>query len=174
MPHAKGIARHRFLDTAITCAAAHTALTHKPSSTEESGVAAGLRADKKCSKYVSLCSAVSSEFIPAVIERGGTFDDRLVGFVKSITGDHDRDPALEDYTFSTRSNTSYLAGRMCFAAILADAYMIDSIIGLDTRHDDPQQSPPPGAAQHGRPQWPTQQDIEGIGGQMPYETARGR
>ena len=83
----------------------------------EAGVAAEMRAAKKCSKYVKLCAEISGQFVPAVVERRGTFNDALVGFVKRLGGDQDRDPhpgQHDDYVFSTRSKTTYMAGRICF------------------------------------------------------------
>ena len=128
-----------------------------------------LRAAKKCNKYDHLCAGVSSSFVAGVIERRGTVCDGLVGLIKRLGGDQDREPGQhDDYVFSTRSKTSYMAGRMCFATVIADAFMVDTIIGIDTRHDDDEQRPS-GRSRNGYIPHPTRQDIEGRGGQTAFE-----
>ena len=52
--------------------------------------------------------------------------------IKMLTGDGDRDPLVDDdYVFATRSRTTYLASHLCFATVIADAYMLDTF----TSHD---------------------------------------
>ena len=107
--------------------------------------------------------------MPTVVERRGAFCDALVGLIKRLGGDQDRDPGQhDDYVFSTRSKTSYMAGRMCFAAVIADALMVDTIIGIDARHDDSEQRAA-GRPRDGYIQYPSRRDIEGMGGQTAFE-----
>ena len=42
----------------------------------------------------------------------------------------------DDVTFSQSSRSTYMAGMIGLAAVVADAAMIDSVIGLDVRRDD--------------------------------------
>ena len=56
-------------------------------------------------------SPSSGHFYPAVIERFGAFGSQLVGLIKMLTGDGDRDPlADDDYVFATRSRTTDIPG----------------------------------------------------------------
>ena len=41
-----------------------------------------------------------------------------------------------DVTFSQSSRSTYMAGMIGLAAVVADAAMVDSVIGLDVRRDD--------------------------------------
>ena len=71
-------------------------------------------------------------FYPAVIERFGAFGNQLVGLIKMLTGDGDRDPlADDDYVFATRSRTTYLVSHLCFTTVIADAYMMDAFMSHD-------------------------------------------
>ena len=66
-----------------------------------------------------------------MIERFGAFGGQLVG-LKMLTGDGDRDPLVDDdYVFATRSRTTYLTSHLCFATVIADAYMLDSFMSQD-------------------------------------------
>ena len=49
----------------------------------------------------------------------------------SISGDGDRDPLCDDYTFSSRSNTTYVAQMVVFATVIADACMLSDVIDCD-------------------------------------------
>jgi hypothetical protein len=54
----------------------------------------------------------------------------VTGFLKLISGDGDRDPWGDDYTFSSRSNTTHLAhGRGRGGD--ADACMVSNVIDCD-------------------------------------------
>ena len=53
-----------------------------------------------------------------------------------ITGDGDRDPRADDYSFSARSCTSYVAQHVVFAAVVADACMVDRVIEADVHGCD--------------------------------------
>ena len=104
LPHFFGPGRHLFLDTAITDPGVGAALAAQPSSAHASGVAAELRADKKVAKYGHLAAGVSSSFRAAVVERFGACCDSLVGFIRTLCGDGDRDALRsEDFTFSANA-----------------------------------------------------------------------
>ena len=61
----------------------------------------------------------------------------LVGLISQLCGDGDRDRMRhDDVTFSQSSRTTYMAGMIGLAAVVADAAMVDSVIGLDVRSDD--------------------------------------
>ena len=124
LPHRFGPGRHLFLDVAVTDPATQTALGATPSSAVSSGVAAMQRAAKKTAKYQHLAVAVSSEFRPAVLERFGACCDELVGLIRLLCGDGDRDETrVDDYAFSGRSRVTYMAQHVGLALMLADACM---------------------------------------------------
>ena len=166
LPHYLGPGRHMFLDTAITDPAAGGALNARPSSADASGVAASLRTEKKVAKYGPLAANVSSQFRAAVVERFGAMSDSLVGFVKMLCGDGDRDALrAEDYTFSAPSRTTYMASLLGFSAVISDAAMIDRVIGLDVQQAATARDRAP------RRSWGTarptgRREIEGIGGRL--------
>jgi hypothetical protein len=169
LPHFLGPGRHMFLDTAITDPATQAALNAPRSSAAEAGVAATLRGDKKNAKYGPLAAGVSSAFRAAIIERFGTCGDSLVGFIKTLCGDGDRDALRsDDYTFSASSRTTYMASLLVFSAVISDAAMIDRVIGMDVyeaaaaRTNGPRQ----GGRQYASPK---QREVEGIGGRFWYE-----
>ena len=125
-----GIARHLFIDVAVPdpCSATSRAA----GSATRSGVAAAAKEQSKNNKYIPLARRCDGRFYPAVIERFGAFGGQLVGLLKMLTGDGDRDPLVDDdYVFATRSRTTYLASHLCFATVIADAYMLDTF----TSHD---------------------------------------
>ena len=164
-----GPGRHLFLDTAITCPAIGGALNAQPSSAATIGVAASLRAAKKVTKYQPLAESVSSSFKPAVVERFGACCDELVGFIKQLTGDGDRDALrADDYAFSTASRTTYMASLLVFGAVIADAVMVERVIGMDVMDAAMVEG---GGRQKGAQgaRRPTQRDIEGSGGRFWYE-----
>ena len=82
----------------------------------------------------------------------------------------------DDVTFSQSSRTTYMAGMIGLAAVVADAAMVDSVIGLDVRRDDERAIP---GARMGRgggmgEVWvgepvPGQREVEGRGGAFWYE-----
>ena len=91
-PHYFGPGHHLFLDIAVADPDAGAALSATPSSAKTSGVAAELRATKKVAKYDPLATAVGSAFRAAVVERYGSMCDSLVGHIRMLCGDRDRDP----------------------------------------------------------------------------------
>ena len=147
-----------------------------PPSSEASGVAAALRADKKNAKYKPLAAAVSSEFYAAVVERYGACGGSLMGWLKHLCGDRERE-ALEcdDYSFSQSSRVTYMASLTVFAAVIGDACMIDRVLALDAT-EAPEERVGVGVGTgsgrgRGRPVVHGQREVEGIGGQFWYEAA---
>ena len=86
-------------------------------------------------KYAPICDAIGSKFIAGVVERFGACCEDLTGFLKLISGDGDRDPLCDDYTFSSRSNTTYVAQMVVFATVIADACMLSDVIDCDVVRD---------------------------------------
>ena len=82
----------------------------------------------------------------------------------------------DDVTFSQSSRTTYVAGMIGLAAVVADAAMVDSVIGLDVRSDDERAVPGArmgrgggmGGVWVGEPV-PEQREVEGRGGAFWYE-----
>ena len=141
-----------------------------PSSATSSGVAAEQRAEKKVAKYGPLAASVSSMFRPAVVERFGACCDGLVGLVSMLCGERQRDGLRDgDYAFSASSRSTYTASLLVFAAVMADAAMIERVVGVDASDAAP--------ARYGgapaRHAWvadvPGQREIEGMGGRFWYE-----
>ena len=48
-----------------------------------------------------------------------------------MAGDADRDVAADDWYFSAPSRRSYFRQHLAFAAVMADAALVDSALGLD-------------------------------------------
>ena len=141
--------RHLFLDVAVTDAASGGALDARPSSAASCGVAAARRALQKTQKYGPLAAGVSSDFCPAVMERLGTMCDELAGLIRMLCGDGERDRMRhDDVTFSHSSRSTYMAGMIGLAVVVADAMMLDTVLGLDVRGDDARATP--GAPRVGR------------------------
>ena len=121
-------------------------------------------------KYQPLAAGVSSKFTPAVVERFGACCDELVGFIKMLTGDGDRDALrADDYTFSAASRTTYMASLLVFGAVISDAAMVERVIGMDVI--DAAMAQAAGGRQRGAQgaRRPAQLDIEGSGGRFWYE-----
>ena len=121
-------------------------------------------------KHQPLAAGVSSKFTPAVVERFGACCDELVGFIKVLTGDGDRDALrADDFTFSAASRTTYMASLLVFGAVISDAAMVERVIGMDVI--DAAMAQAAGGRQRGAQgaRRPTQLDIEGSGGRFWYE-----
>ena len=129
-PHYKGPTSHLFLDAAVTDPGSATAL-RAGSDRLDGARAAETRAERKVKKYAPICDAIGSKFIAGVVERFGACCEDLTGFLKLISGDGDRDPLCDDYTFSSRSNTTYVAQMVVFATVIADACMLSDVIDCD-------------------------------------------
>ncbi len=128
--HFKSPTSHLFLDAAVTDACSATAL-RAGSDRLDGKRAAELRADRKTKKYAPICDAIGSIFKAGVAERHGACCEDLNGFLKLISGDGDRDPLADDYTFSSSSNTTHIAQMVVFATVIADACMISNVIDCD-------------------------------------------
>jgi hypothetical protein len=130
-PHYFGPGHHLFLDIAVADPGTGAALSATPSSATTSGVAAELRAAKKVAKYDPLATVVGSAFRAAVVERYGSMCDSLVGHIRMLCGDRDRDPLqVDDYSFAASSRATYMASMLCFAAVMGDACMVERAMQL--------------------------------------------
>ena len=96
-----------------------------PSSCERAGVAADLRVSKKHSKYKPATDAMGSEFRAAVMERYGACSDDLVGLVRVLCGEGERDETADDYLVAPRSRFRYHMQQIVFAGVMADAEMVE-------------------------------------------------
>ena len=150
-----GPGKHLYLDVAVTAEDSATAL--KSGSADTTGAAARAREAVKDTKYKPLAAARGGTFKPAVIERGGAFGDSLVSAIKMLTGDGDRDPLrAEDYSFSTRSRSTYAAADIGLSMAMADAYMVSLLAEHDVAgrplggSTDSQTPPYPSYAAHAR------------------------
>ena len=173
MAHYHGPGRHLFLDCAITDPVAGAALAADPSSAEASGVAASLRAATKVSKYGRLAAGVSSQFVPAVVERFGTSCDELVGLINMVCGNGERDAFRDcDYTFSASSRVTYATGLLGLSVVIADAAMVERVMSVDAcGAASARYSKAP--ARHRADAWgvPSAREIEGMGGRFFHEGA---
>jgi len=134
IPNYYGLGRHMFLDVAVAEPTAGYALNATPSSAAHAGVAADVRAARKCAKYCDLAAGVSSDFQPACIERYGAMCGALVGLIKSMVGDRERDAFFDDeYAFSTSSATTHAASKITFATCMADAAMVERVLEAEGR-----------------------------------------
>ena len=125
-----GLHRSLYLDVAIVDPASKSSI--EAGSAKSQGKAAQVKVQRKDSKYVPLAQHVGGHFKAAVLERFGAWSDDLVGFVKIITGDGERDPIRgDDWSFSTSSRTTHTAAAITFAMVMADAYMIDRLMEHD-------------------------------------------
>ena len=97
-----------------------------------------------------------------------------MGVVREVCGDRDRDALLhDDVTFSQSSRTTWAAGLLALAVVVADAAMLDAAIGLDVRHEGGGDDGDGGVGARG---WdgagtPRHWEIEGRGGHFWYEQA---
>ena len=125
---------HLYLDAAIADATGKDGVHGGP------GAAAAKRADAKVRKYKPICDRLGAVFKAAVMERHGHCDDGMVSYIKLLSGDGERSLMDEDQTFSAPSRTTYVAQRIVFAAVHADAELVGRFIGcaaygipMDTR-----------------------------------------
>ena len=131
-PGYRAVGRDLFMDVAVADPGCATALAASPSSADVVGRAAQLRADTKRRKYGAAALAVGGEFRAAVIERFGACSDDMLGLLRMISGDADRDlRGADDYYFTAPSRKSYYEQHVVFAAVMADAVMLQTVIGVD-------------------------------------------
>ena len=82
-------------------------------------------------KYEALAAAVGSTFRAAVIERYGSMCDSLVGHIRMLCGDRERDPlTCDDVSFAASSRATHMASMLCFAAVMGDACMVERAMQL--------------------------------------------
>ena len=124
-----------FFDISICDPRTQDAMTAPTPSSEQGGVAAELRAREKVKKYAEAASRMGgSGFAATIGERTGALSDGFVNLIKHFTGEGDRDSLLsQDYTFSASSRTTYVAQRIVFALVMADAWMVIQNAMTDTR-----------------------------------------
>ena len=109
-----------------------TAIQSSPSSAVKGGRAAQLKLNEKHGEYDAATRSVGGEFRAGVIERFGACSDDMVALLRMISGDGDRDlRGADDYTFSAPSRKSYYEQHVVFAAVMADAAMLDAVISMD-------------------------------------------
>ena len=78
--------------------------------------------------------SASSSLRKSLFERYGAHCDDLAGFLKMLCGDGERDPLRwDDYVFSSSSRSTYAASLLSFAAVIADACMLERVVEMDTR-----------------------------------------
>ena len=106
-------------------------LRSSPSSADESGRAAVLRADRKVSKYEAVLAAVGGIFRAGVVERFGAVGDSLVGLLRMTVGDTARFGDEEDYSFTAQRQLVWAAQHIVFATVLGDAAMLDGALERD-------------------------------------------
>ena len=88
--------------------------------------------------------------------------------IRQLCGDGDRDETrVDDYAFSGRLRVTYVAQHLSLGVMMADAAMVEHVIGVDALGDAPERWPARAA------QWcadqPGRREIEGMGGQFWYE-----
>ena len=110
---------------------AATALRSSPSSADESGRAATLRAEKKVAKYEALLLAVGGLFRAAVVERFGAVGDSLAGLLRLVVGDAERMRDADDYSFTAQRQVVWAAQHVVFSAVMGDAAMLDAAMERD-------------------------------------------
>ena len=100
LPHHRAPSRHTLVDVAMAAPETVAALRHTPSSEVRGGVAAELRVLKKHAKYGVACAAMGARFVAGVMEIYGACSarcsDDLVGFVRGLCGEGDRDREAAD------------------------------------------------------------------------------
>ena len=91
----------------------------------------------KFRKYQSICDSLGASFFPAAIERYGACGSSLVGLVRMLCGDGDRDIVqCEGVVFSAASRVTFFAQQIVFAAVIADAEMVLSFLEQDVHARD--------------------------------------
>ena len=90
--------------------------------------AATAREAAKVRKYQPICDRIDAQFRGAVIERHGQCGDGMCSIIKLLSGDGERDLMQEDTSFTAPSRTTYVAQHLVFAAVMADAAMVDDAL----------------------------------------------
>ena len=131
VPHYLAVGRMLGVNVAVTDPLAATALASSPSSADESGRAATLRAEKKVGKYEHILRAVDGVFRAGVVERFGAVGDSLAGLLRMVVGDAERMRDAEDYSFTAQRQVVWAAQHVVFASVLGDAAMLDAALERD-------------------------------------------
>ena len=92
------------------------------------GHAASAREAAKVRKYQPICDRIDAQFRGAVIERHGHCGDGMCSIIELLSGDGERDLMQEDTSFTAPSRTTYVAQHLVFAAVMADAAMVDDAL----------------------------------------------
>ena len=131
LPHYRAPGRHLYVDVAIASPEGMAALRASPPSSERAGVAAGMRVSKKHSKYRPATDAMGSIFRAAVMERYGACSDDLVGLVRCLCGEGEREATADDFAVAPTSRLRYYMQRVVFAGVMADAEMVERALDRD-------------------------------------------
>ena len=130
----RGAGRHLFIDVGIVDPAGRSALADGSATTRRR--TADQYAAVKRRKYEAAVAAVAGDFRPAIVERSGAVGDDMHGLLRMFAGDGEREHgADDDWYFSAPSRVSYFMQHVVFATVMADASMLDSVIGLDVGGD---------------------------------------
>ena len=78
--------------------------------------------------YRPICDRIGSQFKPAVIERHGHCGDGMCSVIKLLSGDGERSAMEDDISFTAPSKTTFVAQHLVFAAVMADAGMVNEFI----------------------------------------------
>ena len=133
----RAVGRHLYIDVAIVDPTGKSALDASPSSAVEVGAAAKAKVGIKWGRYRGAVEAVSGVFRAAVVERFGAMSCEMQGLLRMMAGDADRDlRAADDWSFAAQSRRAYFEQHAVFAAVMADAAMLDAVIGVDGEYGD--------------------------------------
>ena len=107
-------------------------VAHQPARDGDGGAAPGAAASKregaKTRKYRPICERIGSQFRPAVIERHGHCGDGMCSVIKLLSGNGERSAMEDDISFTAPSRTTFVAQHLVFAAVMADAVMLDDAL----------------------------------------------
>jgi len=114
--------RHLFIDVAVVDGSGAAGTRGVP------GAAASAREAAKVRKYRPICDRIGAQFRGAAIERHGHCGDGMCSIIKLLSGDGARDLMQEDTSFTASSRTTYVAQHVVFAAVMADAALVDDAL----------------------------------------------
>ena len=115
---------------------------------------------------------MSSQFVPAVVERFGTFCEEFVGLINMVCGDGERDAYRDsDYTFSASSRVTYATGLLGLSVVIADAAMVERVVSIEACGAAAERYSRAPARRGAAGDAPAAREIEGMGGRFFYEGA---
>ena len=79
-------------------------------------------------KYRPICERIGAQFRAVVIERHGHCGDGMCSIIKLLSGDGERSAMEDDISFTAPSRTTFVAQHLVFAAVMADAAMVDDAL----------------------------------------------